>query len=162
MTQGIPKLIAAFAAAAAVAVGLAACGGDDETTPQLPPPSLAQWQGRVNAFCSDGIQEAIALPLPQTTEALGPDAQARAEILTTVRDAVLPLPQPPDQAGEIDAWLAEIDADVKQLQQVAKAVVKGEDPLDLVGALDESAGQAALPLGLDQCAALSNTIARTP
>ncbi len=128
----------------------------------LPPPSLEQWQARVNGYCSDGIQEAVALPLPETTRQVPEDAQARAAILVDVHNAVLPLAQPPDQATEIDVWMGEIAADAKLLNKIAVKAASGLDYLTLAGQIDESSGEAANALGLDQCAGLANAIARTP
>ena len=155
------RLLAIALLSVALAVGLAACGGDDEV-PTLPPPSLEQWQARVNGYCSDGIQEAVALPLPQTTRQVPADAQGRAAILLDVHDAVLPLAQPPDQATDIDLWMGEIAADAKLLSKIAVKAASGRDYLTLAGQLDESSGEAATGLGLDQCAGLANAIARTP
>ena len=154
------RLLAIALLSVALAVGLAACGGDDEV-PTLPPPSLEQWQARVNGYCSDGVQEAVALPLPQTTRQVPEDAQARASILLDVHDAVLPLAQPPDEATNIDLWMGEIQADSKLLQKIAVKAAAGLDYLTLAGELDESSGEAANALGLDQCANLANAIART-
>jgi hypothetical protein len=155
------RLLATAALGAVLAVGLAACG-DDEEVPTLPPPSLEQWQARVNGYCSDGVQEAVALPLPQTTRQVPEDAQARASILLDVHDAVLPLAQPPEQTTQINSWMGELDADAKLLKKIAVKAAAGLDYLTLAGELDESSGVAANELGLDQCAALANAIARTP
>jgi len=157
----VRRLLLTAALAALLGTGLAACG-DDEEVPTLPPPSLDQWQARVNGYCSDGVQEAVALPPPQTTRQVPEDSQARAAILTDVHNAVLPLAQPPDQATQIDLWMGEIDADAKLLNRIAVKAASGQDYLTLAGQIDESSGEAANALGLDQCAALANAIARTP
>lgn len=154
--------LAAVAATLALAAGVAACGDDDGVeTPTLPPPSLEQWQAKVNGYCSDGVQEAVALPLPTTTREVPADARARAEILVTVHDAVIPLPPPEGKGDFVDVWLEELSSDTDLLNEIARTAAADEDYLTLAGELDESAGQAALTLGLDQCAALANAIART-
>ncbi len=153
--------LAALLAVAALAAPLAACG-DDEEAPTLPPPSLEQWQARVNGYCSDGIQEAVALPLPTTTRDVPADARARAEILVTVYNAVIPLPPPEGKSDFIDVWLEELSSDTDLLNEIARTAAADGDYLTQLGELDESAGEAALTLGLDQCAALANAIARTP
>lgn len=156
-----PRRLAALALAAALVAVPAGCG-DDEEVPALPPPSLEQWQARVNGYCSDGIQEAVALPLPTTTRDVPADARARAEILVTVHDAVIPLPPPEGQSDFIDVWLEEISSDIDLLNEIARTAAANGDYLTQLGELDESSGQAALTLGLDQCAALANAIARVP
>jgi len=158
----VRRVLATTALALLLGIALAACGGDDEEVPTLPPPSLEQWQARVNGYCSDGIQEAVALPPPQTTRQVPEDSQARAAILIDVHDAVLPLAQPPDQATQIDLWLGELEADAKLLNKIAVKAASGLDYLTLAGQVDESSGEAANELGLDQCAGLANAIARTP
>jgi hypothetical protein len=147
--------------ALALLLTLAACGGDDEPEPPLRP-SLEQWQLRVDGYCSDGIQEAVALPLPTSTKQLPNDARGRAEILVTVRDAVLPLPRPEGEEEKIDAWINELTADAELLNEIASVAAADDDYLDLITSLDESAGQVAGELGLDDCAGLAQAIARTP
>jgi hypothetical protein len=150
--------------ALAFVLPLAACGGDDgeDQMTTFPAPSLEQWQVRVDGYCSDGIQEAVALPLPRSTEELPDDARGRAAILITVRDAVLPLPQPEGEGDTIDAWLTELTADARLLNEVASVAEAGDDYLDLIGELDESSGELAGELGLDSCVTLAQAIARTP
>jgi hypothetical protein len=147
-------------AAAVIAAGLAACGDGDEV-PTLPPPSLEQWQARVNGYCSDGIQEAVALPPPETTRQVPQDSQARAAILIDVHNAVLPLAQPSGSETAINTWMDEIEADAKLLNRIAVKAAAGLDYLTLAGEIDASSADAANALGLDQCADLANAIART-
>jgi hypothetical protein len=154
-------LILAFALLL-LAVPLAACGDEEgDVAEALPPPSLEQWQARVDGYCSDGIQEAVALPLPTNSRQLPNDARARAEILITVRDAVLPLARPEGKQDTVDSWLDELTADAEQLSELAATAAAGGDFLSLEP-VDESAGAVALVLGLRECAALANAIARTP
>lgn len=144
--------------ALALAVPLAACGGSDST---LPSPSLEQWQGRVNGFCSDGIQEALALVSPKSTAQIPKDAQARAEILDNVRDEAAPLPRPDGYDSQIEDWVNQLDGDIKLLQQVAREATSGGDYLTTIGQLDASTGDAAAALGLPDCQQLSVAIANT-
>ena len=132
---------------------LAACGDDDETTPTVI--SSDEWAVEVSTLCSDGRDDATALPLPTSKRQVAPDAEARARILVTVRDGIVKLGRPEDVNGvAYDAYLTELAADIDQLQAVA-----GGDEAE---PLDESAGQAALELDLEECAAFSNAVARTP
>ncbi len=96
-----PILAPAIAALAiALAASLTACGGGGEDT--LPAPSMEQWQGRVNSFCSDGVQETLALVAPKATRDIPNDAQARAEILDNVRNEASPLPRPEGYGTQIE------------------------------------------------------------
>ena len=152
---------ASAALALVIVLSLAACG-DDEEVETLPGPSLEQWQLRVDGYCSDGIQEAVALPLPTSTKEVPDDARGRAEILVTVRDAVLPLPRPDGEEETINAWLNELTADAELLNEIATVAAADDDYLDLLTELDESSGEVAGELGLDNCVALAQAIARTP
>lgn len=156
----IRRLLAAVAALA-LAASLAACGGDDGPT-QAITPSLEQWQVRVDGYCSDGVQEAVALPLPTSSKQIPDDARARADILVTVRDAVLPLPRPEGEEERINAWLDELTADADLLNRIASVAAADDDYLELISKLDESSGELATELGLSDCATLAQAIARTP
>ena len=86
-----PRALAAIALALIpVALAMGGCGGDEG----MPggPTDPERWRAQVELMCSDGSQEAVALPLPQAPREIGADAEARAEIVTTVRDGILPLP----------------------------------------------------------------------
>lgn len=149
------------AALAILAVALSACG-DDESSDAGGPLSADEWSERVQGFCSDGYQEATALPLPESVQQLEADAASRAEILANVRDSILTLGQPDGiSSEEVGGYVDELNADIDQLAQIASAAEAG-DPDAGTTQLDESAGQAASELGLDDCAALSQAIARTP
>lgn len=153
----------AAALIAALTIPLAACGGDDDgVADPLPPPSLEQWQVRVEQFCSDGIQNAVAIPLPQSTRDIPDDARARAEILVTTRDAVLPLARPEGEGETIEAWLTELTDDARLLNEIASVAAADDDYLDLLAQVDESSAGPASELGLDNCVALAQAIARTP
>lgn len=149
----------------AALLALSGCGleGDDEggeaVATTASPLEEEGWTARADRFCTDGTQEATALPLPTRSPEIAADTAARAEILATVRDGLLTLGRP-DDVDEVDlnVFLAELDADIEQLSGPATAT--SADGLSM--ALDESAGQAANELGLPGCAALSNAIARTP
>jgi hypothetical protein len=160
-----PVILRALAAASTLAVvlSLSACGlSGDETVETFPPPSLEQWQAKVDLYCSDGIQEVVALPLPRTTDEVPDDALGRADILITVRDAVLPLPRPEGEEETIQAWLDDITADAKLLGEISSVAAAGGDYLDLIAELDESSGEIAGELGLENCVTLAQAIARTP
>lgn len=143
---------AALAAAAAMLL-LTACGDDEETTPTVI--SADEWAVEASAFCGEGRRKATKLPLPTSKRAVAPDAELRVRILTKVRGDIIELGRPED-VNEVayDAYLTELESDIDQLQ----ALAAGDD----AEPLDESAGQAALELELDECAAFANAIARTP
>lgn len=144
------RWLARLAAAAAALALLAGCGDDEETTGEG---DAATWAAEANAICGAAVEEAIALPLPGSAGEVAADATARAGILTAVRDDVAALELPDDvDSGLLDAYIAELDADIGQLEGAERRAPQ----------LDESAGQAALELDLDECAALANAIARTP
>lgn len=148
-------------AIAVTALGVGACG-DDEGDETGGPPSADEWRESVEGYCSDAYQEATALPLPEKLEQLGPDASARAEILGNVRDSIVALGQPDGiSSDDVGGYVDELNADIQQLGQIASAAEAG-DPDAGTAQLDESAGQAATGLGLEDCAALSQAIARTP
>lgn len=152
------------AAAALILASLLTVGcGDDEGDGSVGGPLSADaWRQRVNGFCADGYQEATALPLPQSAAQVGPDAVARAEILANVRDSVLTLGQPDGFDPEaVSGYIDELNADIDQLGEIAEAAEAG-DPSAGPTQLDGSMGVAAAELGLDDCAALAETIARTP
>ncbi len=127
----------------------------------MPAPSLAQWQGRVNSFCSDGVQETLALVPAKVTREIPNDAQARAEILANVRDEASPLPRPEGYNTQIETWIAGLDADIKLLGKVAREATNGGDYLTTIGELDASTGDAAAALDLPDCQQLSAAIANT-
>lgn len=149
------------AALAILAVALSACG-DDESSDAGGPLSADEWSERVQGFCSDGYQEATALPLPESVQQLEADAASRAEILANVRDSILTLGQPDGiSSDDVGGYVDELNADIDQLAQISDAAKSGAvDPS--VAQLDESAGQAAGELGLDDCVALAEAVARTP
>lgn len=147
-----PGRVAALAAVAA-ALALGACGDDDETT--TPQAGSEAWTADAEAICAEGSDEAIALPLPGSRKQVAADAGARAEILTTARDELAGLDVPEDVDEQaLGDYIAELDADIEQL-----AAISAGGPVEQ---LDESSGQIASELGLDECAAFANAIARTP
>lgn len=122
-----------------------------------------EWRDRADQFCSDGIQEASALPLPGSVAELADDAEARAEIDSTVRDGILTLGQPDGiSSDDVSAYVDDLGSDIDVLGRIADAAAAGDDVTELNGQLDESAGQLADGLGLDACVGLANAIARTP
>lgn len=151
---------AIIAALLALPLGLAACGDDEGREPE--PLDLEDWQARVSQLCSDGIQEATALPLPTTGAEVGPDARAMAEVVLTARDGILILATPEGQEEAVAVYLSELSGDAELLLRVARKAERGEDYQTPLARLDESAGQAALELALQDCAAFANAVARTP
>lgn len=137
----------------------AGCGDDEGDGSTGGPLSSDAWRQRVNGFCGDGYQEATALPLPEGAAQVGPDAIARAEILANVRDSILTLGQPDGiDPGAVSGYIDELNADIDELGEIADAAESGAGQTQL----DESAGEAATELGIDDCAALAQAIARTP
>ena len=155
-----PRRLAA-ASLAALALLAAGCGDDGGST-SPGPLGADDWRDRVEQYCSDAYQEATALPLPGHVSQVAEDASARAEILATVRDGVLTLGQPDGiDSGDVSAYVDALNADIEQLGQIADAADDGTINPE-AAQLDEAAGQAAGAIGLDNCAALSQAIARTP
>jgi hypothetical protein len=156
------RLIGLAAAALATAGLLGACGGDDDGSSPGEPVSEERWRSHAAGLCDAGTQEAVALPLPGNRREVAADARARAEILVNTRDQMMTLPPPEEIADEVDAYLGELDADIDLLSQTAEAARGDGDFRELINQMDESAGQAALELDLEECAAFANAIARTP
>ena len=144
-----------MALTALMALGpLAGCGDDEGSTTEL---DAETWAARADRFCTDGVQEATALPLPQKAKDVPADADARAAIVATVGDGIITLGSPEGVDAEaLGIYIAELAADNAELTQAADSPAGG--PI----LIDESAGQAANELGLEGCAAFSNAIARTP
>ncbi len=112
--------------------------------------------------CSDGVQEAVALPLPADTSEIAVDAQSRAEILDRVYDGILATPRPPEQEEDVAAYLEDLKGDVALLRRIRDEAAADQDTAGLQAQVDESTGALALRLNLEDCAALANAIARTP
>lgn len=142
-------------------MGTLGCGGESDSTGGGTLGADA-WRERAVGFCSDALQEATALPLPQSRRELAADASARAEIVATLRDGLVGLGQPTDvSADDLGAYVDDLDADVDALSDLARAAKSGAGAEGSTP-IDESSGQLANRLELPECAALSNAIARTP
>lgn len=153
-------MLSALLAAAALAV--AGCGDDEGSDEPGAPPSGDEWRQSVDGYCSDAYQEATALPLPTGIDELGPDAAARAEIVGNVRDSIVAQGQPDDiDSDAVGGYVDELNADIEQLSQISEDAAAG-NPDAGTNQLDESAGEAASGLGLENCQALAQAIARTP
>lgn len=137
------------------------CGLSEDNPPEQL--SDEEWVGRADGFCSDGIQEATALPLPSRRGDLAADAAQRAEIVTNVRDGLVTLGAS-DGIDEdaVTLYIGQLSADAQLLEKVSEAASAGGDAQQLNAQLDESAGQAASSLGLADCATFASVIARTP
>ena len=153
-----PRL-AGFAVLASIAA-LAAAGCGDEGGSRRPSPD--EWAEKAGQLCSDGSQEAIALPLPASRSEVATDSAAMAEIVATVRDGILPLGLPAEDEDLAAAYIDQLTADAKLLLDVSEAARRGGDYRTALSRLDESAGERARELGLDECAAFANAVARTP
>ena len=162
MTHSRTGVAAVALLALALSGLLGGCGGGEETGDPGAPLSADEWRERAQGFCSDAYQEATALPLPSSTSEVAVDADSRAEIIGNVRDGLLTLGQPDGiSSDDVSAYVDALNADISQLGQVAEDARGGQINPDS-SQLDESAGQAAGTLGLDDCVALSEAIARTP
>lgn len=109
------------------------------------------------------MERATALPLPASRSAVAADAAKRAAIVTKVRDGLMTLGQAEGiDDHEVESYLARLGGDAELLQQISRVARAGGDFQRLNGRLDESAGEVANALELDDCAAFANAIARTP
>lgn len=152
----LPALLAAI-----LGLGLGGCG--DEEPQAGDPLDFETWKVRAASYCSDGIQEGVALPLPSNDRQLAADAAQRAEILLTVRDAVLPLGAPDGKGPQVGAYVGALTEDADLLNRISETAANGVDPAGLESALIEAnSGEAARELELEECANLANVIARTP
>ena len=147
-----PRLTVALLAIGAAMAFAGGCGEDDETTSGL---DADIWSASAEDACAAGSRDAIDLPLPSRKGEVAKDVEARAAILVSVRDELTALGTPEGIDGEaLSAYLDQLELDIEKLEAVGLTGVTQP--------LDESAGQAALELGLDECAAFANAIARTP
>ncbi|MEZ5156870.1 MAG: hypothetical protein R2718_12285 [Solirubrobacterales bacterium] len=96
----------------------------DESTGS--PAVQSSWAERADAYCSDGLQEAAALPLPGTAREVAADADARIGIVATVRDGIYTLGDP-DAGDEALAavYVRQLDADLGTLDAIATAARQG-------------------------------------
>lgn len=135
--------------------------GDDADADAAP--NGDDWAGLANAYCADGIQEASALTLPSSADEVAADASDRIQIVAAVRDGVYTLGTPDDvDPDQVDAYLASLDDDLTALDEIRSAARSGGDYQSLVAGFNESSGQIASDLGLDDCASFAQSIARTP
>ena len=142
-------------------MGAFGCGGGDESGEEAL--GADEWRTRANSFCADGVERATALPLPASRSAVAADAAKRAAIVTKVRDGLMTLGQAEGiDDHEVESYLARLGGDAELLQQISRVARAGGDFQRLNGRLDESAGEVANALELDDCAAFANAIARTP
>lgn len=134
--------------------------GEDDPPAVVAAPS---WSERASAFCRDGTEETTALISPSTPHQISGDAVDRIEILARVRDGIYTLgsPEGADQALAA-AYLEQLGADLDKLSAIAEAARTGGDYQEAAAQLDESAGATAARLGLSDCAALSQAMARVP
>jgi hypothetical protein len=143
----------------ALALGGCGSGGDDSETPDTDPDT---WRAEATEACEAGTEEAVALPLPQSRRQVSADAEAMVDILITARDSIASLGAPEELETEVDAYLGELDEDIAMLEQVVSEGPPERGGEEGATLLDESAGEAALALDLQACAAFSNAVARTP
>ena len=146
-----------------VLLGVWLLSSDDEGSVPAPALDGPSWSERASGYCRDGTEEAAALTLPSSPRQVAADADARIEILARVRDGIYTLGSPGggDEALAA-AYLEQLDADLDKLDAIAEAARTGGDFQAAAAQLDESAGETADRLGLPDCVALAQAIARTP
>lgn len=121
------------------------------------------WTAKANAFCADGIQETSALTLPSSARQVAADAEARIQIVANVRDGIYTLGEPPDLDPTLSAvYLDALTKDLDRLDEIRAAAKTGGDYQSLNAGFDEAAGETASQLGLDDCVAFAQAVARTP
>ncbi len=121
------------------------------------------WAEQADGYCSDGLQEATALTPPSSARQVAADANARIAIVATVRDGIYTLGEPEDADQALAAvYVDQLNSDLDELAAIADAAKSGGDYQSLSAGFDESSGQTADRLGLADCAAFSEAIARTP
>jgi hypothetical protein len=150
---------------AALTLAVGACGGEDEADgPTAPPAPLseAEFTAAADAACEAGAERATELPLPGSRREVEADAEAMGEIVRDVREQISALGAPEGREAEVEAYLAELTEDIALLGEIRAAAAEGGDFREPLRRLDESAGQAASELGLDECAGFANVVARTP
>jgi len=148
-------------AALALIVAFGPWGGDDDAGATTG--TEETWSAKANAYCADGIQETSALTLPSSARQVAADAEARIQIVATVRDGIYTLGEPPDLDPTLSTvYLDGLTKDLDSLDEIRKAARSGGDYQSLNAGFQETSGGTAAKLGLDDCAAFAQSIARTP
>ena len=157
----IAGALALIAGAAALIVAFGPWGeGDDAGATAT---TEETWTARANAYCADGIQEASALTLPSSAREVAADAEARIQIVATVRDGIYTLGGSPDVDPALTAvYVDALTKDLDRLDDIRTAAKSGGDYQALNAGFEEASAEPATQLGLDDCAAFAQSIARTP
>ena len=138
----------------ALAVGLAACGGDSGL-------SKAEYVEAANEICAEADKKTDALPTPTQPADIGPYLDEGVEIQEDALDQLEELEAPADDADQIQSELIDpYRALVKEVRAVRGEVEKaGNDQAAVLKSLEglqeidtDKANDFALEYGLDQCA----------
>lgn len=130
--------------------------------PEAPGSEVDAFLTPAEASCAGGVERATELPLPAGRREVAVDAEEMAAIVADVREQIASLEAPHELQSDVDNYLGELAADEELLREVAAAAAEGGDFREPLNRLDESAGEAARVLGLQECVAFANVVARTP
>jgi hypothetical protein len=137
--------------AIAAAIGLAACGGDDEDT--IP---LADWIAQADEICREGdadldqeIRDFFGGDVPDQ-----PNPDQLADLATAViapnfqsqHDEIADLPEPEEESGKVDETLDALQEGVDQLEEDPSVIATEEGPEGI-----QEASRLAGELGLEEC-----------
>ncbi|MFN8150845.1 MAG: hypothetical protein U0R24_06925 [Solirubrobacterales bacterium] len=138
------RKVLALGAAAAIAAGLAACGGDDgDDTSATDTTAISQedWVAQANQICADGNKELQQGPTDGDIEGFVTDTfipNIQSQI-----DAIRALGAPEGMEDQITDFLDGAEDDLDGLEQ---------DPSSLSNSSFKETNQEAAELGLDECA----------
>jgi hypothetical protein len=146
--------------AAVGALGVAGCGGDDDTSTSSTTAALTadQWATQADAICAQGDKDQQAaiqdffqqqgIPANQQPSDAQLEQLATDVIIPTIEqqiNAIKALPVPEDEADQVNAFLDQADSDLAALK---------DDPSQITGNANPFADTAQLAgdLGLKNCA----------
>ncbi len=139
------RKVLALGAAAAIAAGLAACGGDDgddTSATDTEAISQADWVAQANQICADGNKE-IEQAAPDGNDIEGFVTDTFVPGIQSQIDAIRALGAPEGMEDQITDFLDGAEDDLDAVEQ---------DPSSLGNDSFKETNQEAAELGLDECA----------
>lgn len=160
----LPTVIAILALAA----GAAGCGEDSDAggppTKEAPPPTIGEFREAANAYCAEAGERLTARTGFGGLAATEHFARVAGRITARLRTEVALL-EVPDRFREQRArYTTNLDVAVRELGAVESAAAARDRGAvaDALEELSEKPGEVARSIGLRDCAAFANAVARTP
>ena len=152
--------LSAIAVVLGIVLLIRSCGEDESGDTTV---AAGSWEEQAEGYCRDGLQEATSLALPSSAREVAADAEARIQIVATVRDGLYTLGEPTDlDPARTAIYVDQLTGTLNLLDQVREAARSGGDYQEINASISESSGQTAADLGLENCAAFAQAVARTP